>query len=187
MDFVILHDELINDPLARGYAGMTDAQAAASLNTVNRQRERGVVPAHELIDATAPADWAALTSAEKQRYQTLTGAGEVNVQSANVRAAIIGGGGAHQLDALTASKRESLLWAVSDTLAPSTLAVRTALDDFCGSQNALKGAIQAAQKRTALRAEKLLSTGTGSVASPATMGFEGSLTYQDVEAALALQ
>lgn len=102
------------------------------------------------------------------------------------RAAIIGGGGAHQLDALTASKRESLLWAVSDTLAPSALAVRTALDDFCGSQNALKGAIQAAQKRTALRAEKLLSTGTGSVASPATMGFEGSLTYQDVEAALAL-
>lgn len=89
MDFVILHDELINDPLARGYAGMTDAQAAASLNTVNRQRERGVVPAHELIDATAPADWAALTSAEKQRYQTLTGAGEVNVRSANVRSAFL--------------------------------------------------------------------------------------------------
>lgn len=89
MDFVILHDELINDPLARGYAGMTDAQAAASLNTVNRPRERVVVPAHELIDATVPADWAALTSAEKQRYQTLTGAGEVNVRSANVRSAFL--------------------------------------------------------------------------------------------------
>lgn len=102
------------------------------------------------------------------------------------RAAIIGGGGASQLDALAASKRDSLLWAVSDTLAPSVLAVRTALEDFCGSQNTLKAAIAAAQKRTATRAEKLFSTGTGSVAAPATMGFEGRLTYQDVEAARAL-
>lgn len=28
MDFVVLHDELTNDPLGRGYAGMTDQQAA---------------------------------------------------------------------------------------------------------------------------------------------------------------
>lgn len=41
-------------------------------------------------------------------------------------------------------------------------------------------------KRLATRAEKLFSTGTGSAASPATIGYEGSLTYQDVEAALAL-
>lgn len=41
-------------------------------------------------------------------------------------------------------------------------------------------------KRAAKRAEKLLSTGTGTTATPATMGFEGNLTYQDVEAALAL-
>ena len=41
-------------------------------------------------------------------------------------------------------------------------------------------------KRASSRGEKLLSTGTGTTATPATMGFEGSLTYQDVEAALAL-
>ena len=41
-------------------------------------------------------------------------------------------------------------------------------------------------KRAAKRAEKLLSTGAGTTATPATMGFEGSRTYQDVEAALAL-
>lgn len=42
-------------------------------------------------------------------------------------------------------------------------------------------------KRNATRAEKLFctGTGTGTTASPATMGFEGALTYQDVEAALA--
>jgi hypothetical protein len=39
-------------------------------------------------------------------------------------------------------------------------------------------------KRTATRAEKLLSTGTGSTASPATMTNEGALNYHDIEAAL---
>lgn len=102
------------------------------------------------------------------------------------RVAIIGGGGAGQLDALTASKRDSLLWAVSDVLNPSISAIRAALDDFCGSQNTLKAAIRTAQKRNATRAEKLFSTGTGSTASPATMGWEGMLTYQDVEAARVL-
>lgn len=99
--------------------------------------------------------------------------------------AVIGGGGATQLDALTASKRDSLLWAVNRTLNPAHANVRAALDDLCGSQNTLKAAITAAQKRGATRAEKLFSTGTGSTLSPATMGFEGRLTYQDVEAALA--
>jgi hypothetical protein len=39
-------------------------------------------------------------------------------------------------------------------------------------------------KRAATRAEKALSTGTGTTASPATMGFEGALTYSDVDAAM---
>lgn len=38
-------------------------------------------------------------------------------------------------------------------------------------------------KRSATRAEKLLSSGAGSDASPATMGFEGTLSYQDIEQA----
>jgi hypothetical protein len=33
--------------------------------------------------------------------------------------------------------------------------------------------------------EKLLATGTGSDGSPATMGFEGPISYQDVQAARA--
>lgn len=38
-------------------------------------------------------------------------------------------------------------------------------------------------KRTATRIEALLATGTGTDASPATMGFEGQITYADVYAA----
>lgn len=35
-------------------------------------------------------------------------------------------------------------------------------------------------KRNATRLEKLLATGTGTTESPATMGYEGSISYQDV-------
>ena len=38
-------------------------------------------------------------------------------------------------------------------------------------------------KRQATRLEKLLSTGTGSDASPATMGFEGPVSYQEIAVA----
>jgi hypothetical protein len=41
-------------------------------------------------------------------------------------------------------------------------------------------------KRDATRAEKLFAAGTGSEAVPATMGFEGALSFQDVEAARSL-
>lgn len=47
-------------------------------------------------------------------------------------------------------------------------------------------ALQTAGQRDATRAEKLYATGTGSVASPATIVFEGSVTGTDVETALNL-
>lgn len=110
MDFVILRNELINDPLGRGYAGMTDQQAADSLNVDNRSRERGVVPSYQIIDATVPAEWAALSAAEKQRYQTLTGAGQVNVRSGNARAAFMAmfGAGTQTRSNLSALQNEQI-------------------------------------------------------------------------------
>jgi hypothetical protein len=87
MDYTILKAELTADPLARGYASMTDTQAATSLNTANITRKRKIIPAWEVIEATVVAEWTALSAAEKQRYQTLTGAGDVNVQGVNTRAA----------------------------------------------------------------------------------------------------
>jgi hypothetical protein len=44
---------------------------------------------------------------------------------------------------------------------------------------AVRAAIYVHCKRNATRAEKVLATGTGSDASPGTMTFEGSLSYQD--------
>lgn len=88
MNWLTLKTEIATDPLAR-YSGLSDAQIAASLNAPNRTRDRSVIPAYEIIDATVPAEWATLTSTEKQRYQTLTGAGEVNAKSANTRSTFL--------------------------------------------------------------------------------------------------
>lgn len=89
MDIAALAVELTTDTLARGYAGMTNQQAADSLNTINRTGpERTIIPSYEIIDATVPGEWATLTATEKQRYQTITGAGQVNIKNANTRAAL---------------------------------------------------------------------------------------------------
>lgn len=93
------------------------------------------------------------------------------------RAAIIQG--ATQLDGLTVGKRDSLFYLVSGNLDVSQASVRAAIDDLCGTQNQLKGYLQAAQKRQANRAEKALSSGTGTDASPATLGWEGYVSSYD--------
>lgn len=60
-------------------------------------------------------------------------------------------------------------------------------DVFSGPGGAAsRAALVAIAKRAATRAEQLFATGTGSDASPATMTFEGALSFQDVEAARAL-
>ena len=93
------------------------------------------------------------------------------------RSAIIKG--ATQLDGLTVGKRDSLFYLVSGDLDVSDAAVRTAIDDLCGTQNQLKGYLTAAQKRTTTRAEKILASGTGTDAAPANLGWEGWLSGND--------
>jgi len=72
---------------------------------------------------------------------------------------------------------------------PSLPNVRQAFSDiFSGAGNAAlnRTHLLIVARRKATRAEKLFATGTGSTASPATMTFEGKLTYQAVDAARAL-
>lgn len=48
---------------------------------------------------------------------------------------------------------------------------------------AVRATIYTHCKRNATRGEKVLATGAGSDASPATMGYEGALSWQDVDLA----
>jgi hypothetical protein len=94
------------------------------------------------------------------------------------RTAITGGDGLAQLDNLTAGKRDSLFWTFDGDTCPANADQRAAIVNLCGTQNTLKAAILAAQKRTASRIEKLFATGTGSDASPAVMAVEGPIGYE---------
>lgn len=87
-DYTALAAEIAADPLALGYAGKTDAQVAALLNGADRSTTaaRSVVPAYEVWEAIVPAEWAALSAAEKQRVQTLLAMGQVNLAGPNTRA-----------------------------------------------------------------------------------------------------
>lgn len=48
---------------------------------------------------------------------------------------------------------------------------------------AVRAAVYVHCKRLALRIEKILATGTGSDASPAVLGYEGQVSFDDVDAA----
>lgn len=70
---------------------------------------------------------------------------------------------------------------------PSLASVRQAFADIFSGATAPAPAnrthLLAVGRRKALRIEKLFATGTGSTASPATMVIEGTISYQDVQAA----
>jgi hypothetical protein len=91
--------------------------------------------------------------------------------------------GITQLDALTAAKREVLLWWAERPHNPANS--QTAIADMCGSQNTLKAAVIAGGKRKATRGEKLFATGNGSEATPSTAGYEGAISADDVSLALS--
>ncbi len=68
---------------------------------------------------------------------------------------------------------------------PSDANVRQGiLDIFSGAGGAgTRAALTAIAKRDSTRIEKLLATGTGTDGTPATMGFEGPISYNDVQSA----
>ena len=65
---------------------------------------------------------------------------------------------------------------------PSKADIRNMFNDiWSGAGGTLtRAALLALWKRTALKIEKILSTGTGSDASPATLGYEGTIEAEDV-------
>lgn len=79
MDYLALRNELLNDPLTRGYSGMTDVQAAASLNTANRSISRALMDSAEIFENTDITEFQAKTNAQQATIRDIWGLG------ANVR------------------------------------------------------------------------------------------------------
>jgi hypothetical protein len=106
----VLADELTHDPLGRGYAGMSDEQAAVNLNTVDRTRQRDTVLGHEIFNATDHTEYAALADAQKDRWLALCAIDIINIASGVAKAleAEIFGPGTTTRDNLLALKTENI-------------------------------------------------------------------------------
>ncbi len=109
-----LKNELTNDPLTRGYAGMDDAAAAADLNTEYRTRDRSRITGADLLDATVQAEYAALAAAERGTWDAMLQMQEINLADTNTRQMIGGvfGGGTTTRANLVALQDETISRAV---------------------------------------------------------------------------
>lgn len=75
MDLAALKAELTTDPLVRGYAGMTDVQAAASLNAADRSVPVRTLTSAQIFNAIVPAEFTSLSTAEKGNVDRVLGLG----------------------------------------------------------------------------------------------------------------
>lgn len=90
MDYPRLRTELTTDPVALGYAGLPDAQAAAKLNALDtgRAQARTAVPMQEVFNSIVNADWPTAGSAAESKLLALLGMPVVDASNANTKALI---------------------------------------------------------------------------------------------------
>lgn len=74
----ILKLEIMNDPLGRGYAGMSDEQVAASLRGSDRQENRSLVSGSEVLNTVNKGEFNALSATDQQRFWNVIHMGEIN-------------------------------------------------------------------------------------------------------------
>ncbi len=104
-----LRDELLNDPLARGYSTMSDQEAADDLNTEYRERNRDFMGASEVFNAIVVADFLALADGDRATIMGIMGFGEINPfgKEADVFVSIFGGQSA-TIIALNIARKEPI-------------------------------------------------------------------------------
>jgi hypothetical protein len=88
-----------------------------------------------------------------------------------------------EVDSLTVGKARIWEWLTGIgtlPIEPSKAGVRAGIADAFGAPTATRAALLTLAKRLASRAEQALATGTGSTASPGTMGWEGPIAPAEV-------
>ena len=114
--FELLKTEIADDPLGRGYAAMTDAEAADSLNTANRTVTRETLSSADIYETIVVSEFQALSDAAKVYVRDILAlGGDVRVGAGSkARTVLIGtfGGGSATITALAA--------AITDTVSRAT-------------------------------------------------------------------
>lgn len=106
----ILAAELTNDPLARGYAGMSDSEVTASLRDVkDRTRIRARMDSSEVFQAIDIAEFNAKTDQQQRNIMAVLSFGSVNPQGKEAALfSNVFGAGSATITALQAARLESI-------------------------------------------------------------------------------
>ena len=78
MNYPIFVAELTDDPLERGYAGMTNREAADRLNVIDRTKNRESMSGSEILNAIDDTEWLALSESARQVVWDICHLGSVN-------------------------------------------------------------------------------------------------------------
>lgn len=94
MNYEALKAEVIGDPLARGYAGMTDKEVSDRVYVVDRTRNRQSMSASEVFNALDMSEFNPLPDASKAKVWDVLGIGDLNPfgNEASQMAAVFGAG-----------------------------------------------------------------------------------------------
>lgn len=109
MDYARLKVEIATDPLSIGYATMTDAEIAATMNAASRTRNRTTMSASEVLNAVVASEFTALTAANKALLWDVLHLGTLN--PFGVEATLITGvfgAGSQTIAALAALRKETI-------------------------------------------------------------------------------
>jgi len=109
MDISILAAELTADLLSRGYSGMSDAEAAADLNIVCRERNRSSMTGSEVLNAVDVTEWGSLDAGQKQTVWDVVHLGDVNPFGVEATLLIaVFGSGSNTIAALAVARKEAI-------------------------------------------------------------------------------
>lgn len=86
----VLRNELQSDPLGRGYAGMSDQEAADSLNAVDRSRSVEIFTGDDLFNLTDGSEFASLTAEKKQLWIMFCNRQAITPIAGSANAAFVG-------------------------------------------------------------------------------------------------
>lgn len=109
-ELTILSSELINDPLARGYASMTNAEVVTSLRDVyDRSRIRKWMESSEVFQAINLTEFNALTDIRQRNVMSVLSFGRLNPQGreADMFVSYFGAGSA-TITALQAARLQNI-------------------------------------------------------------------------------
>ncbi len=172
MNYDALIAELDTDPLVRGYATMTDEEAAADLHTAYRKTDRQTMTGSQVLNAIVASEYNDLTEAQRGELWQLLGLGTLNPfgREADVIARLFGSA-SDTVAALQSARKRSITRAVELKLHGLKAGhIRRARAKMAGQVEPMRA--RRARKEAARKAEaaRLLSDGMTTDAIAARFG-----------------